>query len=154
MAWKQSAAFIFAKAMDSVSNDFKAENSRIKSMAKAIWGYPIKVIAMYFAAPFLIFNIARLTKNRIRRLIAIAGLSLSFLLSYAAATILGSFAGFLFIASKIGILAALGFLIGTTLSLYLSVIFSIIVFNSVSFLFLKLTSEEVVEHLKQSAIVE
>jgi hypothetical protein len=136
----QSAGVIFEK-----SNG----NSKIKAIAKAIWSYPIKIIASFFAAPFLIFRIAKIAKNPMRRWIAIIGLLLSLLASYAAATFLGTLVGAALIATNISVLAGIGFLFGTTLSIYLSVIFSIITFNTVSFFFLKASSEEVVAYLKE-----
>ena len=106
-------------------------------------------MASFIAAPFLVFRIARIAKNPMRRWMAIIGLLLSTLVSYAAATFLGTLVGAAFIATNISVLAGIGFIFGTTLSVYFSVIFSIISFNAVSFFFLKASSEEVVEYLKE-----
>jgi uncharacterized membrane protein YhiD involved in acid resistance len=62
---------------------------------------------------------------------------------------LGTLVGAAFVASHIGILAGLGFFFGTTVSIYLSVIFSIIVFNAISFVFLKVSTQEVVDYLNE-----
>jgi len=70
-------------------------------------------------------------------------------LAYIAGTFLGSLAGAFFVMTHIGFWVGIGFLIGTTLSVYLSVIFSIIVCNTVSFVFLKITAQEVVDYLNE-----
>ena len=145
----KTALFLFAKGIGAMNEDIKQENSRIKSLFKTISRYPIKLIATYLAAPVLIFNIARATKNPLRRRVAILGLSLSIFFAYASATLLGSLIGASLVASSIGYIAALGFLIGSTTSVVLSVMFSILIFNSVSYLFLKLSAEDVLEHLKK-----
>ena len=147
--FSQSAGIILEKSIGAISKDVSNGNSKIKSIAKAIWSYPIKIIVSFVAAPFLIFRIAKITKNPMRKWIAIIGLLLSLLASYAAATFLGSLVGAALIATNISVLAGIGFLFGTTLSIYLSVIFSIITFNTVSFFFLKASSEEVIAYLKE-----
>ena len=55
------------------------------------------------------------------------------------------------IASQIGPIVALGFLLGTTLSVALSVALSILVFNAVSFLFLKMNTQEVIDYLNEQS---
>ncbi len=138
---------IFDKATTAMKDDLSREKSKIGTVFKQIYGYPIKIIATYIFAPFLMVRMACIVKSPLRRLIAIVGLLLSLIASYAAATFLGTLAGAAFVASKIGWVVGAGFIIGTTFSVVFSVIFSIIVFNSVSFLFLKLNSQEVLDYL-------
>ena len=80
---------------------------------------------------------------------ALIGLLISLALAYIAGTFLGSLAGAFFVMTHIGFWVGIGFLIDTTLSVYLSVIFSIIVCNTVSFVFLKITAQEVVDYLNE-----
>jgi len=105
------------------------------------------VLASYIAAPFLVVRVAWKVENPLRRFIAILGLLCALITSYVAATLLGTLVGAVFVASNIGFLTALGFIFGTTISVYLSVIFSIIVFNAVSWLFLKMNTQEVIDYL-------
>ena len=143
------AGEILEKGVTAIADDASKEKSKFGSVFKKIAGHPLKILASFIAAPFLVIRIAWSVKNPVRRIIAIIGLLLSLVLSYVAATLLGTLAGAAFVASNIGIIAGIGFLVGTTLSIYLSVIFSIIVFNAVSFIFLKISAQEVVDYLNE-----
>ena len=143
------AGDILSRGITAIAKDTQREKSKIGAIFKKIASHPFKVLASFFAAPFLVFRIALLVDNPMRRIIAIIGLLLSLALSYVAATFLGTLVGAVFVASHIGILAGIGFLFGTALSVYLSVIFSIIVFNTVSFVFLKVSSQDVVDYLAE-----
>lgn len=143
----KAAEEMLERGVTAIADDASKEKSKFAAVFRKVAGHPIKVFASFIAAPVLVVRIAWRVENPVRRAIAIAGLLLSLLLSYIAATFLGSLAGAAFVASHVGILAAIGFLVGTTLSVYLSVIFSIIVFNAVSFIFLKISAQEVVEYL-------
>jgi len=143
------AGEILGRGINAIEQDASKQNKKVKAIFKKIASHPFKVVASFIAAPILVIKIAWLVKNPIRRIIAVIGLLLSLFLSYLAGTFLGSVVGAMFIASNIGILAGIGFFIGTTLSIYLSVIFSIIVFNSVSFVFLKISSQEIVDYLHE-----
>lgn len=147
--FSQAAGEILGRGINAIAESATKEKSKFGAVFKKIAGHPIKVLASYIAAPVLVFKIAWKVENPIRRTIAIVGLLLSLVLSYLAATFLGTLAGAAFVASHIGVLAAIGFLVGTTLSVYLSVIFSILVFNSVSFIFLKISAQEVVDYLNE-----
>ena len=106
------------------------------------------MLAAFFAAPFLIVRLAVTVRNPWRRTIAIVGLVLAVVLAYLAGTFLGTVAGALLVMSGVGVLVGLGFLVGTFLSVFLSLSFSLIVLNTVSLLFLKMSSKEVVDYLK------
>lgn len=145
------ATDIFGKGLSALSNDVSKENSKVREVLRSIVGYPIKVLATFFTAPLLLAHIAWGVKNPIRRTIALVGLLLSSIFCYLAGTFLGSLVGALFVATHVGPLFAAGLLVGSTLSVYLSVIFMIIVFNSVSFVFLKMNNEDVIDYLKKQS---
>ena len=126
---KKIAGEILASGLGAITKDAKKESKKVGSFFKMILSHPIKVLASFLIAPFLLLRVAFKVENWKRKTIAIIGFLLSIILSYAAATWLGKVVGLWFIATKIGILTALGFLLGTTISVYLSLIFSIIVFN-------------------------
>lgn len=111
--------------------------------------HPIKMLAAFFSAPVLIVRLALVVKNPWRRAIAIIGLIFAIFFSYLSGTFLGDFVGAMLVISEIGILVGLGFLFGSMLSVFLSLTFSVLVLNSVSFLFLKLSSQEVVDYIKK-----
>lgn len=148
----KSASDIFVKGVSVLQNDLSKEQSKVREVFKNILRYPIKVLATFFAAPFLLVRVAWTIKNPVRRIIASLGLLLSALFCYVAGTFLGSLFGALFVATHVGTLAALGLFLGTTVSVYLSVVFMVIVFNSVSFIFLKMSTEDVVNYLKNQSL--
>lgn len=114
----------------------------------SIGRYPVKALAAFFVAPFLAFRVARVAKNPTRRLIAGIGLFIALVLAWLAGTGLGTATAAMLIASKVGVLWAVAFFVGTFLSVTLSVAFSILVFNAVSFFFLHASREEVIEYLR------
>jgi len=143
----KAAGEILERGMTAITDATFEERNKVSAVFRKLVGHPIKVVASFIAAPFLVVKIALKVKNPVRRGIAVIGLLTALAGSYAAATFLGSLAGAAIVASKIGILVALGFLVGTTLSVYLSVIFSIIVFNAIAFVFLKMSTQEVIDYL-------
>jgi len=149
---QKSSSLLFEKAFVALQSDLLNEKSKIISIFKKIITHPIKIIAAFIFAPILIVKIAFTVENRIRRWVAIIGLLFSLLCSYFAGTFLGSLVGAAFVTFHVGILTGIGFLFGTMLSIILSVIFSIIVLNSVSFLFLKIGSQEVINYLHEFSI--
>tara|TARA_B110000211_G_C13794942_1_gene427917 strand:+ start:54 stop:527 length:474 start_codon:yes stop_codon:yes gene_type:complete len=134
--------------LDAILSDASQERSKLKRIFQSIASHPIKMFAAFFAAPFLIVRLAVTVRNPWRRTIAIVGLVLAVVLAYLAGTFLGTVAGALLVMSGVGVLVGLGFLVGTFLSVFLSLSFSLIVLNTVSLLFLKMSSKEVVDYLK------
>ena len=134
--------------LDAILSDASQERSKLKRIFQSIASHPIKMLAAFFAAPFLIVRLAVTVRNPWRRTIAIVGLVLAVVLAYLAGTFLGTVAGALLVMSGVGVLVGLGFLVGTFLSVFLSLSFSLIVLNTVSLLFLKMSSKEVVDYLK------
>jgi len=141
-------ASLFAIGMEAIAKNRSNGQGALAGAMASIMRYPIKAVAAFLVAPFLVFRVAKFAKNPIRRVIATVGLFLSILLSWAAGTFLGTMAGALFVLSKLGPLIALGFVLGTILSVTLSVAFSMLVLNATSWLFLQLSSEDVIAHLK------
>lgn len=140
---------MFVRGLGAIADDAASGKSKIGIIFKKIASHPIKVLASFLVAPILLIKVAMFVKNPIRRVVACIGLLLSLFIAYAAAHFLGSFVGSIFVATHVGLIAGLGFLIGTTLSVYLSVIFSIAMFNAVSFVFLKISSDEVLDYLNE-----
>ena len=146
--WKKYAIDILSNGV----SELNKERGNLMSVFSKIYAYPIKIIASYVFAPILVVRIALIVKDPMRRLIAVLGLLLSILGAYGAATFLGTIAGALFVGSHIGILSGFGFFFGTVISVWLSVVFSIVVFNSISWFFLHMSSQEVVEYLKRKGV--
>jgi hypothetical protein len=137
---------LFASALDALIKRPTGSGS-LATVAKSVLRYPIKAVAAFVVAPFLAFRVARAARNPARRAIAGIGLFVAVLLAWLAGTFLGTAVGALLVMSHIGLFWGIGFLIGTTLSVALSVVFSILVLNATSWLFLHMSSEEVVAYL-------
>lgn len=138
---------LLEKGIGAITKDLTSGQSKIKAIFKAIWSYPIKILVSFVAAPFLIFKIAKIEPNPVRRWIAIGGLMTSLVIAYFASTLLGTLTATWMIGTNISIAIGFGFLFGTMISVYFGVIFAIIIFNAVSFFFLKASSQEVLDYL-------
>ena len=134
--------------LGAVLDDASKEHSRLKIMFKQVVSHPIKLVAAFITAPILILRLAMTVQNPLRRAIAIIGLIVAITFAYLAGTFLGTAAGALFVMSNIGILSGIGFFVGSFLSVFLSLAFSVFILNAVSFLFLKLSTQEVVDYLQ------
>ena len=140
-------ASLFSSALSALARR-GSQGGGLGTVLISIGRYPIKVVAAFFVAPFLAFRVARVAKNPIRRFVAGIGLFIALVLAWVAGTGLGTAAAALLIASKVGALWALAFFVGTFLSVMLSVAFSILVFNAVSFFFLHASSQDVIDYLR------
>lgn len=143
------AKTVIGSSLGAIIKDVANEKSNLAQIFQKVAAHPIKMVAAFFTAPFLIIRVAFKVKNPIRRVIAVTGLALSIFLAYGAGTYLGKTAGAFFIMFNVGFLTGLGFLFGSILSVFLSVSFSIFVLNSVSLLFLKMSTQEVVDYLNK-----
>lgn len=139
---------LYTTAISAMQKDAEQGGGALRSITRTVVRYPIKAIATFLLAPFLAIRVAMIVKNPIRRTIAIVGLLLSVVLAWLAGTLLGSTLGALFVMSHVSVLMGIGFLLGTTFSVVLSAAFSIFVLNATSWIFLHMSSEDVVEHLK------
>ena len=144
----KAAGEILGRGIEAI-NDLSHEKSKISEVFKKIAAYPFKVLASFLIAPILVVKVAWKVEDPARRAIAVVGLLLSLVASCLAATSLGTLVGAVFVATHVGWLVGLGFLFGTTISVYLSVIFSIIVFNAVSWFFLKMNTQQVIDYLNE-----
>ena len=137
------------RGLSIISSDSTKGKNKFTEALKFIAAHPIKVLAAYIFAPILIIKIALTVKNPLRRTIAVSGFIIAIILSYTSATFLGSLVGSFFIGTHFGFLAGIGFLFGTAVSVFLSVVFCVFVFNSISFIFLRMSSQDVVDYLDE-----
>ena len=140
-----TAISLIEKVVDSSSE----EGKNFRSTVKVLLSHPIKLIASYFTAPFLLFRIALNVKSPVRRWIAIVGIFLSVVAAYVAGTFLGTLAGLALVTTKIGFLFGIGFLVGSFVSILFTVLFQLLVLNFISYLFLKLNTQEVIDYLNE-----
>lgn len=146
--FKNTAISFLSKALDTSAKSVNSNKNPIITTAKSIYRHPVKLLATYIAAPYLVWCIARRASNPNRKYIAALGLFISVLLAWAAGTFLGTFTGAMLITSGFGAFWGISFFIGTSISAILSVAFSVAALNASSYLFLQLSSEDVIEHLR------
>ncbi len=140
-------ASLFASTLTAIAKSPDGSPGTLSKAVRSVIRHPIKVIASFFFAPFLAIKVACTAKNPIRRVIAIIGILLGTLLAWAAGTFLGTVVGAIFMYSNFGFLMGLGFLVGTALSFVLSVTFMILTFNASTWIFLHMSSDEVIAYL-------
>lgn len=143
------SAELFLAGITAIKSQAGTEGNKAGEIFKRIAAHPVKVFASFITAPILVLRVAFRVKNKARRILAVAGLLMSLLASYVCATFLGTLLGSLFVMQNIGIIAGVGVFFGLASSVYLSVFFSILSFNAVSFLFLKISTQEVVDYLEE-----
>lgn len=148
---KSIAIALLTKAVSASSNSIKANQNPLTTTIKAIYRYPLKLFATFLMAPYLAWCVARRASDPTRRRIAGIGLFISVLMGWFAGTLIGTLTGTLIVASHFGFFWGLSFLAGTTVSVILSVTFSAITLNATAYLFFHLSSEDIVEHLRQIA---
>lgn len=146
MTWAASA---LANGLDVLQRSSADAPLTLAGAVRAVARAPIKLLAAFVAAPLLAFRLASSTTNPLRRLIAGLGIFLGLIAAWFAATVLGSFTGAFVVGSLFGPVIGLTFLIGTTFSIFIGLLFSIFVFNAVCLLSLHMSSQDVIEHLRR-----
>ncbi|MEP5764956.1 MAG: hypothetical protein ABJ308_10185 [Halieaceae bacterium] len=144
-----TTAAIFQSVLSSLSDQATKEGSNLRVALRSIASYPLKSLAAFFFAPILVFRVIRKSDNKLRKWIACFGAALGLLVAYVSGTFLGTMGGVALIAGSFGVLTAFAFLIGTALSVIISLTFSYFVFSFTCFVFLKLSTEEVAEYLME-----
>ena len=141
-------ASLFASALEAIPKGRAAGQSSVATAIRSVVRAPLKAIAAFLFAPFLVLRVASIATDSKRRWVAAVGLFVASILAFAAGTLLGTLTGTFLVAQLFGWGTAIGFLVGTTFSVVLTVTFQVLVLNATCFLFLGLSSEEVVEYLK------
>lgn len=141
-------ASLFASALEAIPSSKSSGQNTFGAVLRSVLRAPIKAIGAFLFAPFLIFRVARHAADTKRKWVAGLGLFIGAIFSYAAGTFLGGLAGAYLMGSLFGFWTGVGFFVGTSLSVVLTVTFQVLVLNATCFLFLGLSSAEVVEYLK------
>ena len=141
-------ASLFASALEAIPSSKSSGQNTFGAVLRSVLRAPIKAIGAFLFAPFLIFRVASHAADTKRKWVAGLGLFIGAILSYAAGTFLGGMAGAYLMGSFFGFWTGVGFFVGTSLSVVLTVTFQVLVLNATCFLFLGLSSAEVVEYLK------
>ena len=142
-------ASLFASALSSMAQSKAEGRSSLPSVVRSIVCAPLKAIGAFILAPLLVFRVVKLATDRRRKWVAALGLIIASLLAIGAGTLLGSLAGAFLVNTLFGPWVAIGFLVGTSFSVLFAVVFQVFILNATCFLFLGLSSEEVVEHLQR-----
>lgn len=130
-------------------NTLENESTKLSDISRSIFQQPVKMIAAFFTAPFLLYKIIQRSDNPRRRTMAKIGLVVGIIGSYLAGTFLGTAAATLLIIAKIGFFTGLAFWIGTSLSVFFTVLFQLFTFNMITYAFLHMNPDEVMEYLHE-----
>lgn len=144
----KSAASFAAMALRAALKQKSSGGSAFRTVATSVLRTPVKAVAAFICAPFLALRVALAAKNPVRRAIAGAGLFIAVMAAWFAGTFLGTLAGAALVAAKLGLFWGFAFLISTSISVVLSVTFSLLVLNATALFFLHMSSEEVVQYLQ------
>lgn len=144
-------ASLFASALGALAQSKADGRIPLIAVLRSVVRTPLKAIGAFVFAPFLVLRIVAMARDPRRKWIAAIGLFLAAVLSLGAGTFLGSLTGALLIGEFFGMGKAAVFLIGTSFSVVLTVTFQVLVLNATCFLFLGLSSEEVVEYLQRAS---
>lgn len=139
---------LFSSAMENIPKSAAAGRIPFLAVLGSVIRAPLKAIASFIFAPFLVLRLVATAKDNRRKLIAAFGLISACILSMMAGSFLGSLAGMYFIYNVFGAIPAIGYLVGTSLSVIFTVTFQILILNATCFLFLGLSSQEIVDYLK------
>lgn len=136
----------------SASTEFlRGRQAGLASAMKSVVRYPLHAVATLLFAPFLALRVAGIAKNPIRRAIAGAGLLAGVVAAYVAGTFVGKTAFALVMFANFGFSVGLGMLIGSLTSVIVSGTIIGLAFNGTCLLFLKMSAEDVVAHLKSAS---
>jgi hypothetical protein len=142
----------FFSMLFSASTEFvRGRQAGLASAMKSVVRYPLNAVATLLFAPFLAVRVARIAKNPIRRMIAGVGLLTGVAAAYVAGTFVGKTAFALFMFANFGFSMGLGVLIGSLTSVIVSGTIIALAFNGTCLLFLKMSAEDVVAHLKSAS---
>jgi hypothetical protein len=142
---------VFSYLLNAMAAVLKNGPRGIGSLTRTVLRYPIKSVAVFVAAPVLILHIARLAPNRIRRAMATAGLIFGLGAGYFAGTWMGKSAIAAFATWKYGFIVGLWVAVCSAFSIFVSAAIMLLAFNATCLLFLKMSTQEVADHLESLA---
>ncbi len=151
MAWQLIAAEMLNKMMSSGKNELEKEKTNYESLFKRIITYPIKLIATFVFAPFLLIKTILNSNNSFfRKLIAIFGLILAAIGSYYLST-LGITVIALIVKEYLGFFSFLGYIAALMFTSWVGIFIQIGIFNFISTITLKISQQEVINYLDELA---
>lgn len=136
-------------------SQFDQEQSRVRLFFKKFYQRPLSWILTLLFAPLImvsaIYKIMRKVftqKGLIKKLklfILLSGLCSAGILSWIAGGYLGTISGFFLITNLFGCITGFSFVLGTTFSVVITIVFQIIIFNLMCFFFLKIGKDSVIQ---------
>lgn len=131
------------------------EESRIRLFLRKLYQKPLSwILTLLFAPLIMSIVVVKILKqipagihiiSKIKLIILLFGLCLAGIICWLAGGYLGTISGFFIVKNLFGIISAIGFLFGTTLSVIFTIIFQVIVFNLMCFFFLKVSKDSIIK---------
>lgn len=151
MSWQLKAATMLGGMLSSGKSELNKESQKFTSITKKILTYPVRLIATFIFAPFLLIKTVLHSDSSIgRKFIAIFGLILAGLATYFLTTFVTiSLAAI--IKANLGWFSLIGYGFGVFFTAWVSILIQIGIFNFISTLILKVSQQEVLQYLNELA---
>ena len=151
MSWQLKAISMLGGMLSSGKNEINKESQKFTSVTKKILIYPIRLIATFIFAPFLLIKTVLDSDSSIgRKFIAIFGLALAGLATYFLTTFVTiSLAAI--IKANLGWFSLISYGFGVFFTAWVSILIQIGIFNFISTLILKINQQEVLQYLNKLA---
>lgn len=146
---RQLTATLIAKVITSANNNKSSSHNNFSDISRKINSNPIKLFAAFFMAPVLLVKIVIKVKNPWRRFIAVTGISIGIIGAYIAGTLAGTAVMAFLVGIKIGLIYGAAFFIGAGVTVFVTVVCQIVVLNTICFIFLKMSTQEIVDYLDE-----
>ena len=147
MSWKITAINMLGEMFNKEKKQANYEAKNYSNLLKKVMNYPIRLVATFIFAPFILIKVIFHSDSSImRKLIAVVGLICAGLavysLTFAVTISLG-----LVIKSQLGIFSAIAYTISIFITTWLNILIQIAIFNTITAIMLKITQSEVIEYL-------
>jgi len=140
------------ESVTAVNAEAGQRRAQLTTVIGKVFRYPLKMAVLFVASPILLFLIAKSArKSLLQRVIAAFGLLLGIGIAVAVFLFMRTLSGALLMLIHFGVLGFLGFLLGTTLSIVITVAFCLWLLLLISWVFLHMSSEDIVDALKDAA---
>jgi len=151
VSWQLKAISMLGGMLSSGKNEINKESQKFTSVTKKILIYPIRLIATFIFAPFLLIKTVLDSDSSIgRKFIAIFGLALAGLATYFLTTFVTiSLAAI--IKANLGWFSLISYGFGVFFTAWVSILIQIGIFNFISTLILKINQQEVLQYLNKLA---
>ncbi|MBF8271548.1 MAG: hypothetical protein HW380_653 [Magnetococcales bacterium] len=140
---------VLQELYQAVSSDIHKGHLETRRIVGSVWMFPIRLLALLIFSPFITVGVIWKSGQTTRRIIALAGLLVAWVVVWGMGSWLVTWGAALLIMSHVSVIVGLGFIVGTYTSAILGVLAQLFLFNVITTLFLKMSSADVLTYLSQ-----